>query len=55
MFLAELDGGYHLFSTDESGRRHTRSTGAQTKPEAVQFLGTFNAEREAGKRSVQHI
>jgi site-specific recombinase XerD len=55
MFLAKRNGVYHLFFTDESGRRHTRSTGAKTKPEAMQFLRNFNAEEDARRRAVQHI
>jgi site-specific recombinase XerD len=55
MFLAKRNGVYHLFFTDESGKRHTRSTGVRTKPEAVAFLRAFNAAEDAKRRAVQHI
>jgi len=45
-------GVYHLFFDDESGKRHTRSTGARTKPEAIEFLRAFNAEEAARRRAL---
>lgn len=55
MFLAKRSGVYHLFYHDETGKRHSRSTGARTKPEAVRFLRTFDPEEDARRRAVQHI
>lgn len=55
MFLGKRHGVYHLFYLDESGKRHTRTTGARTKPDAVTFLRAFNAAEDAKRRAVQHV
>jgi len=56
MFLSKKNGGvYHLFFVDESGKRHSRSTGARTKAEAMLFLRTFDAKEDARRRAIQHI
>jgi len=55
MFLAKRGGVYYLFFRDESGKRRTRSTGTRIKPEAVQFLRTFNAEDDARPRAAKRI
>jgi hypothetical protein len=51
MFLSKRNGVYHLFYDDATGKRHSRSTGARTKPEVVEFLRSFDAEQDAKERS----
>jgi site-specific recombinase XerD len=55
MFLSKKHGIYHFFFTDDAGRRHSRSTGAHTKAEALKFVRTYNAEQDAKRRALQHI
>jgi site-specific recombinase XerD len=55
MFLAKRNGVYHLFYRDESGKRRTRSTHTRAKPEAVEFLRTFNAEEDARRHATRCI
>lgn len=55
MFLSKKHGVYHLFFPDESGKRRSRSTGATTKAQAVQFLRAFNAESDAKARAIKQI
>jgi integrase len=55
MFLSKRRGVYYLFLTDESGKRLSRSTHARTKPDAVQFLRLFDAEREKQRRALKPV
>lgn len=55
MFLSKRKGVYYLFFEDACGKRRSRSTGARTKSEAVEFLRTFNAEEDARARAVESI
>jgi site-specific recombinase XerD len=44
VFISKRPSGYYyLFFTDELGRRHTKSTRANTKSEALKFLQKFSA------------
>jgi hypothetical protein len=55
MFLSKRDGVYHLFFVDETGKRRKRSTGARSKPEAMQFLRAFNEQEDARRRAMRCI
>lgn len=55
MFLSKRSGIYYLFFDDELGKRHSRSTGARTKPDAIRFLRAFNEHEDARRRARQSI
>lgn len=55
MFLSKRGGVYHIFFEDATGSRHSRSTGASTKSEAMAFLRSFDAERDAKERAIRSI
>lgn len=55
MFLSKRGGVYHLFYKDATGKRHSRSTGASTKAEALAFLRSFDAAQDAKERALRHI